>query len=59
MKTGFTYGIIIGSIVGATVSMMANENIDIHRARRCMMRYYKSMCKKSRRMMHDIAHMFH
>lgn len=59
MKNGFTSGMLIGGIVGATVSMIANHDIDVHKTKKRMMRMGKNMVKKSRRIVSDISDMMH
>ncbi|MBP7177119.1 MAG: hypothetical protein KBA53_13010 [Thermoclostridium sp.] len=59
MKNGFTSGMLIGGIVGATVSMIANHDIDVHKTKKRMMRMGKNMVKKSRRIVSDISGMMH
>lgn len=57
MKSGFTSGIIIGGIIGAAMSMIANDDIDVNKTRKRMMRVGRNVCRKSRRMISDIAGM--
>jgi len=59
MRTGFTSGVIIGGIVGATMSMMINGDIDVRRTRRRIMRVGRDVYRKSRRIMSDISSMMH
>ncbi|MDD4296622.1 MAG: hypothetical protein PHC69_06655 [Ruminiclostridium sp.] len=58
MKSGFTSGIVLGGIVGATMSMIINKDINVDKTRKRMMRIGKNVYKKSRRMVSDIADMF-
>jgi len=58
MRSRFTSGMVIGGIVGATMSMIINKDIDMDRARKRMMRIGRNMCKKSRRIITDIASIF-
>jgi len=58
MRNGFTSGIILGGIVGATMSMIINKDINMDKTRKRMMRIGKNVYKKSRRMVSDIADMF-
>lgn len=59
MKNGFTSGMLIGGIVGATISMIANHDIDVHKTKRRMMRMGRNMCKRSRRIVSDISDLMH
>jgi gas vesicle protein len=58
MRNGFTSGIVLGGIVGATMSMIINKDINMDKTRKRMMRIGKNVYKKSRRMVSDIADMF-
>jgi len=57
MRTGFTSGMILGGIVGATMSMMLNGDINMKRTRRRIMRMGRDVFRKSRRIMSDISSM--
>ncbi len=59
MRSGFTSGMIIGGIVGATMSMIANHDIDINKTRKRMMRVGRNVYRRSRRMISDITGMIH
>ncbi|NLM10525.1 MAG: hypothetical protein GX213_07085 [Clostridiaceae bacterium] len=59
MKTGFTSGIVIGGIVGATMSMMLNGDINMKRTRRRIMRMGRDVYRRSRRIVSDISNMMH
>lgn len=59
MKNGFTSGMVIGSIVGATMSMIMNHDIDMNKTKKRMMRMGRSMYKRSRRIVSDISDMMH
>jgi len=58
MRNGFTSGMVLGGIVGATMSMIINKDINVDKTRKRMMRIGRNVCKKSRRMVSDIADMF-
>jgi gas vesicle protein len=58
MRSGFTRGIIIGSIIGASVSMMMDPDMMKGRNRRKMMRSGKSLLRKSGSMLGDVVDMF-
>ena len=57
MKNGFTSGIVLGGIVGATMSMIINKDINVNKTRKRMMRIGKNVYKKSMRMISDIGDM--
>ncbi|NLX76596.1 MAG: hypothetical protein GXZ01_04380 [Clostridiaceae bacterium] len=57
MRTSFTSGVVIGGIVGATMSMMINGDIDMRRTLKRIMRFKKDVYRKSRRIMSDICSM--
>ena len=59
MRSGFTSGIMIGGVVGAAMSMIANHDIDMKKTRRRMMRIGRNMYKKSRRFITDISALMH
>mgnify|MGYP000866471958 CR=1 FL=1 len=59
MRNGFTSGMLIGGIVGATMSMIMNHDIDINKTKRCMMRMGRNVCRRSRRIVSDISDMMH
>ena len=58
MKNGFTSGIVLGGIVGATMSMIINKDINVNKTRKRMMRIGKNVYKKFMRMISDIGDMF-
>lgn len=58
MRNGFTSGMVLGGIVGATMSMAINKDIDMGKTKKRMLRIGKNVCKKSRRMVSDISNMF-
>lgn len=59
MRNGFTRGMVIGGIVGATMSMIMNHDIDIYKTKKRMMRLGKCVYRKSRRIVSDITDMMH
>jgi gas vesicle protein len=59
MRNGFTSGMLIGGIVGATMSMIMNHDIDMNKTKTRMMRMGKNMYRKSRRIVSDITDMMH
>lgn len=58
MNRGFTRGLIVGSIVGASVSMMMNADMMKGRNRRKMMKSGRNFLKKSGYLIGDIVNMF-
>jgi gas vesicle protein len=58
MRSRFASGMVLGGIVGATMSMIINKDIDMDRARKRMMRIGRNMYKRTRRMISDIANIF-
>jgi hypothetical protein len=59
MKNGFTSGMLIGGIVGATMSMIMNHDIDVNKTKKRMMRMGRNMYRRSRRIVSDISDMMH
>lgn len=59
MKNGFTSGMLIGGVVGATMSMIMNHDIDMNKTKKRMMRMGRNMYKRSRRIVSDISDMMH
>jgi hypothetical protein len=59
MRNGFTSGMLIGGIVGATMSMIMNHDIDMNKTKKRMVRMGKNMYRKSRRIVSDITDMMH
>ena len=58
MRSGFKSGILLGGIAGATMLMVMNKDLDMDKAKRKMMRFYRQACKKSRKMLSEIRNMF-
>lgn len=58
MRSGFTRGVIIGSIVGASISMIMNPDMMNGRNRRKMMRNGRNFIRKSGNMLGDVVDMF-
>jgi gas vesicle protein len=58
MNKGFTKGLIIGSIMGASVSMMMNAGMAKDRNRKKMMKSGRNFFKKSGHLIGDIVSMF-
>lgn len=58
MHRGFTRGLIIGGIIGASVSMMMGPDMMKNRTRKRMMRSGRNMLRKSGNLVEDIVDMF-
>lgn len=59
MNSGFTRGLVVGSIIGASVSMiMNNNNMMQPRNRRKMMRTGKALLRKSGGIISDVVDVF-
>ncbi len=58
MRNGFTRGMIVGSIIGASVSVMMNPDIMNSRSRRKMMKSGKSLMRKSGYLIGDMVNLF-
>jgi hypothetical protein len=59
MRSGFTRGMVFGGIVGAMMSMVINNDIDVNRTKKRIMRAGRSICKKSRRLVANLSGMMH
>jgi len=58
MQGGFVKGVVVGSLVAASVSMMMNSDMMSSKSRRRMMRGGKSFIRKSGNLISDVADMF-
>jgi gas vesicle protein len=58
MQRGFVKGMVVGSIVAASVGMMMNSDMMSSKSRRRMMRGGKSFIRKSGNLISDVADMF-
>jgi len=58
MQGNFTKGLIIGSIVGASISMIMNSDMMNGRAKRKMMRTGKNFIRKSGNIIGDVIDVF-
>ncbi len=58
MGNGFTRGIIVGSIIGASVSMIMNPDMMKGRNRRKMMRNGRNLMRKSGNIVGDVVDLF-
>ncbi|HEX2947239.1 MAG TPA: YtxH domain-containing protein [Clostridia bacterium] len=58
MRSGFVKGVVVGSLVAASVSMMMNSDMMSSRTKRRMMRGGRSFIRKSGNLISDVAEMF-
>jgi gas vesicle protein len=58
MQRGFVKGIVVGSLVAASVGMMMNSDMMSSKSRRRVMRGGKSFIRKSGNLISDVADMF-
>lgn len=58
MHKGFIKGMVIGGMVGASVSMMMNSDMMSSRSGKKMMRRGKSLIRKSSNIIGDVADLF-
>lgn len=58
MMRGFTRGLIVGGLIGASVSMIANSDMINGRSRKKMMRSGKNFLRKSGHIVGDVVDMF-
>lgn len=58
MHKGFTKGLVIGSLVGASMSMMMNADMISGRSRRRMMKTGRNFLRKSGNLISDVIGMF-
>ncbi|MCX7774151.1 MAG: hypothetical protein N2376_13675 [Clostridia bacterium] len=57
MKTGFSGGMIIGAMVGAAISLIAEENFRMDRSWKAMNRAGKNIGRMAGRTFMNIRHM--
>lgn len=57
MRVGFGGGIIIGALIGAAVSLMAEENFNINRSIRAMNRAGRNISRCTGRLISSIYRM--
>lgn len=57
MKRGFVGGVIIGAVMGATVSIMAEENFNMNRSAKAMKRAGRNIGKCAGRAYKTMCHM--
>jgi len=58
MNSGFTKGLIIGGLIGASVSMVMNPGGMKNKTRRKLMRTGRAMMKKSGNLIADVMDVF-
>ena len=58
MHSGFTKGLVVGGIIGASVGMMMNSDHMSPRTRKKMMRCGHNMLKKSGSIIDDVVDIF-
>jgi gas vesicle protein len=58
MRSGFTRGLLIGGIIGASVSMMTGNNMVKPRTRKRMMKSGRSFMRKSGDIIGDVVELF-
>lgn len=58
MRSGFTKGLVVGGIIGASVSMMMNSDMMKPRTRRRMMRTGRTILKRSGGIIGDVVDIF-
>ncbi len=57
MRVGFGGGIMIGAMVGAAISILAEENFNFNRSMRAMSRAGRNITRYGRRVMNTMSHM--
>lgn len=57
MNNGFTKGLLVGSIIGASISMMMNPDMMAGRNRKKMMRNGRSFLRRSGHIIGDVVDM--
>lgn len=57
MRNGFTKGLVIGSLIGASVSMIMNPDMTRNMGRRRMMKNGRSFLRKSGHILGDVVEM--
>ena len=58
MNSGFTKGLVVGSIIGASVSMMMNSDLMKPKTRKRMMRTGRTILKRSGGIIGDVVDIF-
>lgn len=55
---GFTRGLLVGSLIGASIGMMKNSDLMKPRSRRRMMRTGRNMVRRTTHAMGDLIDLF-
>lgn len=58
MHTGFTRGLIIGSVIGAAIGTMVSPQVINNKTRKRMMRTGRHLMKRSSHMLGDVIDVF-
>lgn len=58
MQGSFTRGLVIGSLIGASLSIMANSNMVNGRTKKRMMRTGRNIWRRSGNLIGDVVDMF-
>lgn len=58
MMRNFTKGLVVGGIIGASISVLANPEIVDPRTRRRMIKSGRKIWRRSNHMIGDMVHMF-
>jgi gas vesicle protein len=58
MQRGFAKGLVVGSLIGASVSMMGNSGIMKSRTRRKLMKTGRNLFRKSGDIFTDVIQLF-
>lgn len=58
MRTGFARGLIVGSIIGASMSMMMNPDMMKTKNRKKLMRNGRNLVRRSGSVIGDVISMF-
>lgn len=58
MNSGFTKGVIIGSLIGTSIGMLVGPDIKNSKSRKKMMNSGKSILKKSGNIIGDVIDIF-
>lgn len=58
MHSGFTKGLVIGGIIGASVSIMVNSDMMRPRTKKRMMRNGRTLLRKSGGIISDVVDIF-
>lgn len=59
MRNGFTTGLIVGGMIGASVSMMMSTDMMKSRNKRKMMKTGRNLVRKTSHLIGDVVDLFH